>query len=197
MPSATTGSGELVWVTARSARDPGTRVAVVDVAAAELETGKATGRSDASELSALVAAKLIEVVTLGSDALIHFEGLVIGAADETIDDGEAATIAYAAEANGVAVIDERKALRLCTSRFPKLRLACTVDVLLHPAVQRALGASGLVNAMHRALLDARMRVLPHHLAGVVELIGQERAAQCLSLPASARGINRMVKSGAK
>ena len=162
------------------------RVAVVDVIADELEIGRSKGRKDASKLSALVTAKLVDVVSLGNDGLIHFEGLVIGAASETLDDGEAATIAYAVETNAVALIDERKALRLCASRFTNVRLGCTVDIFAHPTVRRALGASSLADAVYRALLDARMRVLPHHLAGVVELIGPERAANCLSLPLEAR-----------
>lgn len=172
-------------------------VAVVDVVADELEDGRAKGRNDANQLSALVKTKLIEVVRLGNQGVNYFEVLVVGAANETLDDGEAATIAYAAEAGVVALIDERKAIRLCASRFPRLRLGCTVDLLAHAAVRRALGVSGLADAVHRALLDARMRVLPHHLEGIIELIGSERAAKCVSLPASARYISRAQRPAAK
>jgi predicted nucleic acid-binding protein len=162
------------------------RVVAVDVVRDELENGRAKGRSDASKFAALVAANLIDVVVLGSDGLNHFEGLVIGAASETLDDGEAATIAYATEADAVALIDEHKAIRLCASRFPKLRLGSTVDLFAHPSVRSALGISGLADAVHRALIDARMRVMAHHVAGVVALIGSERAARCPSLPRTAR-----------
>lgn len=162
------------------------RVAMVDIAADELKDGGPKGRSDSSRLAALIAANLIEVVQLANEGLVHFESLVSGEARETLDDGEAATIAFAAQANVVALIDERKALRLCASRFPDVRLGCTVDLFAHPAVRRAFGASRLAEAVHRALVHARMRVLPHHLAGVVDLVGHERAAKCLSLPRGVR-----------
>lgn len=162
------------------------RVAVVDVVAGELEGGRPKGRNDAGKLAELIAGNLIEVVTLGPQGLIHFETLVVGAASETLDDGEAATIAYAAEASAVALIDERKAIRLGAARFPHLRLGCTVDLFAHPSVQSALGRTRLADAVHRALLDARMHVLPHHLDGIIELIGNDRVAQCVSLPQAIR-----------
>lgn len=152
----------------------------------ELENGRAKGRDDAERFTALVAKKLIDVVALGTDGLLHFEGLVIGAASETLDDGEAATIAFAAEASAVAIIDERKALRLCATRFPTLRLGSTVDVLAHPAVLGALGATALADAIFNALSGARMRVLPHHINNVVAMIGRDRAATCVSLPGKVR-----------
>lgn len=162
------------------------RVAVVDVVADELENGRQKGRNDAGELAMLVSAGLIEVVKLGHQGLVGFESLVIGTASETLDDGEAATIAHAAESNAVAVIDERKAIRLCATRFPDVRLGCTVDLIAHPAVRRALGPSALADAVHNALVGARMRVLPRHLRAVVDLIGSERASQCVSLPRAVR-----------
>lgn len=162
------------------------RVVTPDVVVDELEAGKVRGHHDVIKLATLVAAELVDIVTLGDIERIHFEGLVVGRATETLDDGEAATIAYAVEASGVALIDERKALRLCASRFPKLRFCCTVDVLAHSSVGIVLGNSGLKEALYRALVNARMRVLPHHVADVVELIGVERAAKCLSLPYEAR-----------
>jgi len=166
------------------------RVAVVDVVADELENGKSKGRNDTGKLAELITENLIEVVTLSPQGLIHFESLVLGAASETLDDGEAATIAYAADASAVALIDERKAIRLGAARFPDLRLGCSVDLFAHASVQSALGRTRLADAVHRALRDARMRVLPHHLDGIIELIGNERVAQCVSLPRVVRSQSR-------
>jgi predicted nucleic acid-binding protein len=162
------------------------RVVTPDVVVDELEAGKARGHQDVNRLATLVAAGLVDIVTLGDIESIHFEGLVVGVASETLDDGEAATIAYAVAANAVAVIDERKALRLCAARYPDLRLCCTVDLLAHPSVNAHLGESRLRDAVYYALIDARMRVLPQHVAGVVELIGGERIVDCLSLPHEVR-----------
>ena len=50
----------------------------------------------------------------------HFEDLVIGRGDATLDDGEAATIAYGVEKGAITLIDERKAMRICGERYPRL-----------------------------------------------------------------------------
>jgi predicted nucleic acid-binding protein len=162
------------------------RVVVVDVVPRELETGRAHGRETCDRLNELVTAGVVAIVELGDDAAPHFEELVIGAAAATLDDGEAATIAYALAHAGTALIDERKATRICAERFPQLRVACTVDVLIHPDVQRQLGPDVLAEAAFNALHGGRMGVLPHHLEWIVGLIGDERAALCQSLPRRVR-----------
>jgi len=162
------------------------RVVVVDHVPAELETGRPRGRLACDGLKALVGGGMIEIVALPDSAAAHYENLVIGAAAETLDDGEAATIAYALAVTASPLIDERKATRLCAERFPHLRVACTVDVLVHPEVQQRLGLEVLRESVFRALQDAQMGVLPHHLDWIVEVIGRERAALCPSLPQRVR-----------
>jgi predicted nucleic acid-binding protein len=162
------------------------RVVVVDHVPVELETGRARGRAACDGLKALVAAGVIDIAALPDSADAHHENLVIGAAAETLDDGEAATIAYALAVTATALIDERKATRLCAIRFPHLRVGCTVDVLVHPAVQQRLGFELLRESVFRALQDAQMGVLPQHLDWVVQVIGRERAALCPSLPQPVR-----------
>jgi predicted nucleic acid-binding protein len=158
------------------------RVAVVDVVLGELEFGRQRGRRDADLTAALIAGKHIEVVVLGKIGLGHFEQLVVGAAAETLDDGEAATLAGALELGGTAVIDEGKALRICSSRFGGLATASSLDLLGHPAVCKTLGHDRLAEAAFLALREARMRVFGGHLEWVVELVGRNRAAECPSLP---------------
>lgn len=162
------------------------RVVVVDVVVGELESGKSKGRGDAAMLADLAETGVVTVASLGESALSQFESLVVGASAETLDDGEAATIAYAIETNSCVIIDERKAMRICSSRFPHIQLGCTLDLLSHQAVQRALGQLRLADALHKALLSARMRVLPHYMNWVVNLIGNERAAACRCLPETVR-----------
>jgi predicted nucleic acid-binding protein len=157
-------------------------IVVAEVIPTELNNGRARGRKDADRLQELVSAGHVEIVSLGELGWQPFEELVAGPTTETLDDGEAATIAYAVEHGATAVLDEKKATRLCRVRFPKLSLASTVDILLHPDVRSALGEQGLGDALFAALRDARMRVFPHDLEKVVRLIGPERAALCLSLP---------------
>ena len=161
-------------------------IVVVDVVTGELETGRARGRDACDHLKELATAGVLDIVELGDDAARHFEELVIGPAVATLDDGEAATIAYTLSHDGTALIDERKATRMCAERFPQLRVACTVDLLIHPNVQQQLGLDLMADAVFKALHDGRMGVLPHHLEWIVGLIGDERAARCPSLPRQVR-----------
>lgn len=161
-------------------------VVVTDVVAAELRTDQRTGRDDAALLATLISAQLVRVVALEEEAEALFAELVIGPAVDTLDDGEASTIAYAAEHGMRPVIDERKARRICAERFPQLRPLSTVDLLMDQSVVTALGRAFLSDAIVRALQTARMRVLPEQVPQVIRLIGADRAARCPSLPASAR-----------
>jgi predicted nucleic acid-binding protein len=162
------------------------KLVVVDVVAAELEEGRRRGRPDAGLLNQLVAAGHVEIVKLNDPAALHFERLVVGAAAMTLDDGEAATIAYAVVHKGTAILDERKATRICAEMFPRLHLGCTVDILAHPEVRKSLGKEMLADAVFKALYNGRMRVFPHHVEWVIGLIGTDHAAACTSLPNSVR-----------
>lgn len=162
------------------------RVVILDAVSAELQQGTAKGRKDGERLQELVREGLIEVVSLGGPGMTEFEGLVIGAASDTLDDGEAATIAYALETGAFPLIDEHKANQLCARRFPALKLGCTVDVFAHPAVGRRMGADGLADAVLSALQGARMHVPSSRHEWIVNLIGPVQARTCNSLPLSVR-----------
>jgi predicted nucleic acid-binding protein len=163
------------------------RVVVSDIAAAELQEDSRSGRRDSELLKELARARNIRVVSLGEEGMRVFGNLVVGPAADTLDDGEAATIAYAVEHEINPVIDERKARRICAERFPSLRPLCTVDLLAEATVVAALGQGNLIDAVFRALQEARMRVPFARVAWVVDLIGADRAALCPSLPKAARG----------
>jgi predicted nucleic acid-binding protein len=160
----------------------GSKFIVIDVVQEELNAGRRSGRRDADLLNGLLADQLFELAHLNTDAMIHFEHLAIGPAVSTLDDGEAATIAYSVTASVTAAIDERKATAICSRRYPALSVCSTVDILAHPDVQTSLGREDLSAAVFRALIHGRMRVLPHNLQWVVDLIGPEQASACRSLP---------------
>ena len=84
------------------------RLVVADVIPAELDTGRRRGRQDSDRLNELVNAGLVEIVGLGDVGTQHFSSLVVGPAVETLDDGEAATIAYAVEQTAANQAAERK-----------------------------------------------------------------------------------------
>lgn len=160
--------------------------AVTDIVVGELQTCVRTGREDGRLLDALITAGRLTVAKLGATGLRHFESMVIGDAIDTLDDGEAATIACALEKNAMALIDERKARRICGQRFPALRLLSTVQLLRDTKVLKALGNQALREAVANALAEARMQVDTSDRAWVVDLIGIERAAAYPSLSKALR-----------
>ena len=162
------------------------RFVVVDIVAAELASGRCRGHPNADLLQSLVEQRLVEVTTLDDAASLHFEELVIGPAAETLDDGEAATIAYAVVRNGMVILDERKGIRICSRRFPDLRIACSVDLFSHSAAREVLGAAALAEALFNALREGRMRVPSEHIEWVIGMIGTHRAALCSSLSSAVR-----------
>ena len=135
---------------------PGMMV-VTQNAIEELEGGARKGHNDAQLLQDLVAGNLVFPVSMGENSLSVYEALIDGNASCTLDDGEAATIAYAIEAGGIAVIDERKARRICEKNFPNLRLLSTVDLLLDSLISKALGHIG---RKHPANPSVNYRVRP-------------------------------------
>jgi len=161
-------------------------VVVTNNAFDELEGGTRNGHLDAKLLQELVGRSLVSPVALTENCLGVYEALVDGNASSTLDDGEAATIAYAIEVGGIAVIDERKARRICGERFPRLRLLSTVDLLLDDLIANAIGRNAQAESIYNALLAARMRVPEEKLSSVISVIGRDRAGKCVSLPKAAR-----------
>ncbi|WP_374650104.1 hypothetical protein [Dongia sp.] len=155
------------------------RIIVPENAGNELALGAQFGHDDGTQLDALVAAGLVERMTLDAVAMKTYEALIDGTYGSTLDDGEAATIAIAVRHGGVAVIDERKARRMCAEHFPAIVQGCTAQWLLGAAV---LGRPAHAEAMLNALQKGRMRVPSEYLNDVVALIGSEAAGACPSLP---------------
>lgn len=159
---------------------------IADIALDELRQDTRSNRNDAKLVEELQSLGLIKAVSLDDPGAALFESLVAGKTIDTLDDGEAATIACAVAMGATPIIDERKASRICRERFPAVLAGCTVDILAHEALATALGASALSTAVINALQQARMRVLPHCLDWVVDLIGPANAGLCPSLPARVR-----------
>ena len=163
------------------------QVLVAEQVVWELQDQRSRQHHDGEMLSNLVALDLIKVTALGGNGHQVLAELVSGAAATTLDDGEAATIAAALEQGGLALIDERKALRICASRFKELHTATTIDLLRHPQIQEILPREELADAVFNAAYRARMRVQHHHDEWVLDLIGRKRARLC-------RSLNRILRS---
>src|ERR1700680_1462655 len=116
---------------------------VTDVVMGELQEDSRSGRRDAEFLAGLISEGLIRLVKVETLKAGIFERLVAGRSVDTLDDGEAATIAYAVEAKAVSLIDERKANRVCRAPSPQISVGGTVDLFCHALVQKALGREAL------------------------------------------------------
>lgn len=161
-------------------------VVVVDAVLEELEYGRKTGRADADMLAELRRVGLVAVDSLGDAGEAVFERLVTGVASETLDDGEAATIAYAVEHSLGVVVDDGKARRICREHYGGVRMRSSIEIFRHVSLGEALGRDRLATAVTNALQIGRMRVLPEHVSWVVELIGDRNASMCRSLPRGVR-----------
>lgn len=149
----------------------------------ELLEGERRGYSTATELRTLQKEGVVKVVELGDAEETIYRTLIEGPAARTLGDGEAATIAYAVQNEAVALIDEKKAKRICSERFTGILVTTTTDMMLHQNVAQALGPSH-VEAVHAALKYARMHVPRERVGDVIQLLGNDRSIECASLPPS-------------
>lgn len=156
---------------------------IPNIALGELERGRAKGRSAHVGVVQLIAAGYVTVIDLPQEAEDVYLSLVAGPASQTLDDGEAATLALALYLGATALIDERKAISIAATRFPVLTVATTTDLLLSAQVRSAMGAALLADALFASLMEARMRVPDHLLDEVCALLGSDRTQQCPSLRA--------------
>ena len=159
---------------------------ITGTALGELENGRAKGRQTATEVARLIELGFVREVLLSSADEAVFLDLVAGPTSLTLDDGEAATIAYALGSETVALIDERKATDLCAYRYPTLIVMSTTDLLFADPIASSLRTDGVIECLFLALTAARMRVPDRHLARVCDLLGPDRCKQCRSLPAAWR-----------
>lgn len=158
---------------------------VLDAVQDDLARNPGKDRRAFDVLAELIQTATVRLAMASNFSQGYFENLVDGSGPDTLDDGEAATIAYALEQNATAILDERKALRICRERYPALQTASTIDILCHPSIERSLGRDLLCNAVMKAL-DAHMRVLPDHINWLVDLLGAEKVVKYASIPASIR-----------
>ena len=122
----------------------------------------------------LAAGGVIRLASLGDESIDRFVELAT-----VIDDGEAATVAYAEHIRGTAVLDGVPGDHLID--IASVDIERTVDLLMHRSAIDMLGRQVVADAVFDALRFVRMRVPVTALNQVVDLIGIERAATCPSL----------------
>ena len=161
-------------------------VGVPRIALQELQRGEARGYDAFAQVDRLVQSGLVTLLNLEANDEALFLELVAGETAETLDDGEAATLALSIRLNAIAAIDERKATTLAGRRFKNLVIRSTTELMFDTLPQDDDAGGPLADALFGALRGARMRVPPHLQSRVAELLGPNRVSQCASLPASFR-----------
>jgi predicted nucleic acid-binding protein len=162
------------------------RFLITDVALEELRSGRQNGWKHGDLTEALVSRKFLEVVSLDSKAEELFESLVIGHTSDTLEDGEAATLAYSSSCDAIALTDDRKAVRIADERSAAILVGHSVDLFAHDALKNLISREALADAVYNVFLQSRMRVFPRHEQWVFDLLGPTRCADCCSLPPSLR-----------
>jgi hypothetical protein len=136
-------------------------------------------------MAALEAAGLLRRVSLSDAGYIAYLSLVGAAAPaDSLDDGEAATVAHALDTGAIPLMDERKAARIGQALMPSRPTLCTLDLLSWPVVTTELGAVRVADMVLSALACARMRVPAPFRAWVIRTVGLERLRGCPTVPRS-------------
>jgi hypothetical protein len=155
---------------------------VEDYAFEELRRHPLPKRDIQSELSELLELRCLKRVTMDERARVLFRELTDGDLTVGLDDGEAATIAYAiSHAAAIPVIDEKKASGVFVQRWASRTIIDTVTLLTQASIVDAFTEEQYCAAVHSALMYARMRVPKAARLWIRDLLGTERAAQCPSL----------------
>jgi hypothetical protein len=149
----------------------------------EIKRHPIPGSDHIAALAELTVSGLLRVQEMRVEERVLFRELTANDLARGLDDGEAATIAFAiGHANRAApVIDERKATNLFANRWPDRTILMTVDLLADPRVVKHLSRSRLCDAVYSALTHARMRVASRSREWVNDLLGEERVRECRSL----------------
>jgi len=155
-------------------------IVVSDIVAGELEHETSRKNGEHSFLHDLTARGTVTVVGMTEADYELFATLSGGAS--SLGDGEAATIAIAANRRFRAVVDERKGRARGAALMNNEKLAWSIDLLRHPSVMESLGERLTADIVYLALRHGRMRIPTNSVDDVVALIGRDRALECTCLP---------------
>jgi predicted nucleic acid-binding protein len=154
---------------------------IEDSARGEVQRDAYNGQAGSASLDALRQSGLLTYSRLGDTALASFLALTGAEPPDDLDDGEAATIALAVDIGAVAMLDDKKAIRVAQQRHSSLVVLQTLDFLSCGALVAAVSSAELADIVYAALQNARMRVPLLFQKWTVEVIGYERATKCPSL----------------
>lgn len=139
-------------------------------------------------LPGLLQSGLLLPHDLADENYLEFLDLVGAAAPDSLGDGEAATIATAEQLQCLAIIDERKAMRIARNRRDVGLTACTLDLYAYSLTLAHYSRKDMASLVFNSMQHARMRIPAERRAWVIDLIGEEKAKQCSCFPRSLQAI---------
>lgn len=154
------------------ARTPG-RFVIVQQVKDEVRIDPLTRKPHENVLAPFIDNGAIQLVDLGDSELNTFIDLVGAPAPDDLDDGEAATIAYASHNLACPVIDESKGRRICREKFPALDVIDTIDLLRMVKHDDGFSEMDFIRGIEGALTIGRMRVAEHHLEWLSSMVTRE------------------------
>lgn len=124
-----------------------------------------------SPLDVLEALGYLRIVEPSEETTILAVELITAPEPDDLGDGESFAIAHASIARGTVVLDDKKARRICSARFPQVSIADSIQLFRHPLQPLNPDRSRL--ALESALRTARMHVLEKDFDWVKALLGQD------------------------
>ena len=157
------------------------QILIEETALREVKRDPVTGQPADGVIQSLTSMGALQVTTMSGPTFNDFLGMVGAHPPDDLGDGEAATIAYAIEIGAVAVIDDKKAIRIASQKNPLVPVLQSFDLFVSELLRHQLGEVAVSDLLYSALKHARMRVPKSHHAWTIELLGEDRAINCPSL----------------
>ena len=155
-------------------------IIVPQVVAGELEHETSRKNGEHRFLHDLIAGGKVTLGNMTDEENVLFANLASGS--PSLGDGEAATIAIAANRQFLPLIDDRKARALAFHLLRGQEPGWSLDLFRHASVTSALGGTAAIVALYLALRDGRMRIPVESTEYIIDLLGNERARDCTCLP---------------
>ena len=155
-------------------------IIVPQAVAGELEHETSRKNGECRFLQSLLALGRATLGKMTDKENMLFANLVSGS--RSLGDGEAATIAIAANRQLFPLLDDRKARALAIHALSGQEPGWSLDLFRHSSVTTALGDTTAINALYLALRDGKMRIPVESTEHVIGLLGIERARKCTCLP---------------
>ena len=156
------------------------RIIVPEDVARELEHATSRKNGGHDFLRSLITQRMVTLSSMTEVENTLFSDLASGTG--SLGDGEAATIAVAAERQFLPLIDDAKARARAIDMLRGEVPGWSLDLFLHGSVISRLPGRSAIDALYLALRHGRMRVPAKSTEYLIDVLGIDRARCCTCLP---------------